>query len=62
MGKHSGKKIFKRVFENLGLVSTPLKSFLKDFWDKWKMGYEEKEVGGFSKEKTLVIMYSPGAI
>jgi hypothetical protein len=54
--------IFKGVFENLGVVSTPLKCFLKDFWDNWKMGYEGKEVGGFLKKRALVIMYSPGAI
>jgi hypothetical protein len=41
------EKDFKRVFENLGVASTPLKCFLKYFWDKWKMGYEGKEVGGF---------------
>jgi hypothetical protein len=44
-------KDFKRVFENLGVVSTPLKCFLKDFvWDKWKMGSERKEVGGFLRK------------
>jgi hypothetical protein len=42
-------KDFKRVFENLGVVFTPLKCF-KDFWDKWKMGYEGKEVGGFLRK------------
>jgi hypothetical protein len=57
-----GNDFFKGVFENLGVVSIPLKYFPRDFWDKWKMGYEGKEVGGFLKEKTLVIMYSPGAI
>jgi hypothetical protein len=43
-------KDFKSVFKNLGVLSTPLKCFLKDFWDKWKMGYEGKEVGGFLKK------------
>jgi hypothetical protein len=44
--------IFKGVFENLGVVSTPLKCILKDFWDKnGKMGYEGKEVGGFLKKR-----------
>jgi hypothetical protein len=43
-------KDFKSVFENLGVVSTPLKCFLKDFWDKWKMGNERKEVGGFPRK------------
>jgi hypothetical protein len=30
--------VFKGVFENLGVVSTPLKCFPKDFWDKWELG------------------------
>jgi hypothetical protein len=30
--------IFKGVFENLGVVSTPLKCLLKDFWDKMENG------------------------
>jgi hypothetical protein len=33
--------------KNLGVVSSPLKCFPKDFWDKWKMGSGRKEVGGF---------------
>jgi hypothetical protein len=37
----------KKGFENLGVVSTPLKSFLSDFWDKC---YGRKEVGGFIKD------------
>jgi hypothetical protein len=55
------KKSFENVFKNLGVVLTPLKCFQKWFWTKG-VGHGGKRCGGFSKEKTLVIMYSPGAI
>jgi hypothetical protein len=44
-------KSFENDFKNLGVVSTPLKCFLKDFWDKWEMGSEGKGVGGFLKKR-----------
>jgi hypothetical protein len=47
-------------FENLGVASTPLKCFQRWFWTIG-VGHGRKGVVVF-KEKTLVIMYSPGAI
>jgi hypothetical protein len=49
---------FENVFENLGVVSTPLKCFHNWFLDKrsWKM--EEKGVGGFTNEITRVYLGS----
>jgi hypothetical protein len=38
LGWETLEKSFENDFENLGVVSTPLKCFLKDFWDKWKLG------------------------
>jgi hypothetical protein len=38
LGWETLRKSFENDFENLGVVSTPLKCFLKDFWDKWKLG------------------------
>jgi hypothetical protein len=60
LGWEHSKKSFEKVFENLGVVSTPLKRFQKWFWTNG-VGHGGKRGGGF-KEKTLVIMYSPGAI
>jgi hypothetical protein len=51
LGWEHSKKSFENVFENLGVVLTPLRSWA------WR-----KKVWWFSKEKTLVIMYLPGAI
>jgi hypothetical protein len=36
LGLGTLKESFKNVFENLGVVSTPLKCFQKWFWDKWR--------------------------
>jgi hypothetical protein len=57
---HSQKGDFKNVFENLGVVSTPLKCFHKWFWTNG-IGNGGKRSWWFYKG-TLVIMYSPGAI
>jgi hypothetical protein len=38
LGWENSRKSFENGFENLGVVSTPLKCLLKDFWDKWKLG------------------------
>jgi hypothetical protein len=34
LGWENSQKSFKKGFENLGVVSTPLKCFLNDFWAK----------------------------
>jgi hypothetical protein len=60
LGWDHSKKSFKNVFENLGVVPTPLKCFQKGLWTI-RVGHGGKRSGGF-KEKTLVIMYSSGAI
>jgi hypothetical protein len=54
------KESFKTAFENLGVVSTPLRFFQKWLWTN-KVGHGVKRSCGF-KKNTLVIMYSPGAI
>jgi hypothetical protein len=61
LGWEHSKKSFENVFENLGVVLTPLKCFKKWFWTKRSWAWR-KNVWWFSKEKMLVIMYSPGAI
>jgi hypothetical protein len=60
LGWEHSKKKFKNVFEYLGVVYTPLKSFQKCFLDKRSWLWRKKS-GGF-KERTLVIIYSPGGI
>jgi hypothetical protein len=42
LGWENSQKSFENVFENLGIVSTPLKCLLKEFWDKWKLGLWKK--------------------
>jgi hypothetical protein len=49
LGWENSRKSFENGFENLGVVPTPLKCFLNDFWDKWKLGIWRKGVGGFGK-------------
>jgi hypothetical protein len=46
LGCYTQGKNFKNVFENLGVVSTPLKCFQKWFWTK-EVGHEGKWSGGF---------------
>jgi hypothetical protein len=36
LGWEHSKRNFENVFENLGVVSTPLKCFQKWFLDKWR--------------------------
>jgi hypothetical protein len=36
LGWEHSKRILENVFENLGVVSTPLKCFQKWFLDKWR--------------------------
>jgi hypothetical protein len=43
-------KSFENDFENLGVVSTPLKLFSTRFLGKWEMGSNRKEVGGFLRK------------
>jgi hypothetical protein len=47
--KHS-KKSFENVFENLGVVLTPLKCFQKWFWTKG-VGHGGRRCGGFQKKR-----------
>jgi hypothetical protein len=44
------KKSFENVFENLGVVFTPLKCFQKWFWTKG-VGHGGKRCGGFQKKR-----------
>jgi hypothetical protein len=47
------KESFENAFENLGVESTPLKSFQKWFLGQMEVIKEDKGVGGF--QMTLVI-------
>jgi hypothetical protein len=49
LGWEHSKRIFEDVFENLGVVSTPLKCFQKNGFGQMEMIMEEKGVGGFYK-------------
>jgi hypothetical protein len=43
------KRFLKNVFENLGVVSTPLKCFQKNGFGPMEMIMEDKGVGSFQK-------------
>jgi hypothetical protein len=47
LGWENSQKSFKNVFENPGVVFTPLKCFKSGFGTKWDM--EEEGAGGFVK-------------
>jgi hypothetical protein len=49
LGWDHSKKNFGNVFENLGVVSTPLKCFQKWFWTNG-VGHGGKWSGGFIKD------------
>jgi hypothetical protein len=48
VGWENSRKSFENGFENLGVVSTPLKCFLNDFGTNG-LDYGRKGVGGFIK-------------
>jgi hypothetical protein len=43
------KRFLKNVFENLGVVSTPLKCFQKWFLDQWRWSWRIKELVVFKR-------------
>jgi hypothetical protein len=57
LGLGTLKESFENAFENLGVVSTPLKCFKNSFFGQMEMIMEDKGVGGF--QMTLVITRYP---
>jgi hypothetical protein len=49
LGWEHSKRNFENVFENLGVVSTPLNCFQKWFWTD-KVGHGGKRSGGFKRK------------
>jgi hypothetical protein len=49
LGWENSRKSFENGFENLGVVSTPLKCFLKDFGTNGNLGYGGKELVDLEK-------------
>jgi hypothetical protein len=44
LGWENSRESFENGFENLGVVFTPLKCLLNDFWDKWNWVMQGKEL------------------
>jgi hypothetical protein len=57
LGWEHSKRFLENVFENLGVVSTPLKGLKKMVFGQMEMIMEDKGVGGF--QMTLVITRYP---
>jgi hypothetical protein len=60
LGWEHSKKSFEFFFENLGVVSTPLKCFQKWFWTNG-VGQGGKRSGGFKKRHWLLCIH-PGQL
>jgi hypothetical protein len=59
LGWEHSKKSFENVFENLGVVSTPLKCFQKWLWTNG-VGHGGKRSGGFKRKDIGDYVFTQG--